>query len=324
MTADPPRSRPELHADEPLHRPFVGLTLAAGVAGVLAVALVGLPREGAALPRIARQALDVAIPHWHTTEPVSEVVYGTRGMDTFGETFLLLAAVVSVVLLCRSREPRRGFIGEERAGDAEQRADDPHPGSDRDERAAREADAEEAEDDPEPAPLPDRSPLGTPGPERAHEMSVVTRTATRVAAPILAVAGVYLVAEGYSPGGGFPAGGVALGVVLLLYAGFGYRRIAPVVNPGGFEIAELAGALAIIAIGVFGLVLKGSFTANWIPFAPLQTLRSGGVLQAFSVSEFVEVATGLVIVVFSLIGVRRDWVADEDDPPAGNDAEDRR
>jgi multicomponent Na+:H+ antiporter subunit B len=313
-----PEPLPELHADEPLHRPLIGLLVAVAVATVLGVALVGLPREGARLPAIARQALAVALPQWHTTEPVSEVVYGTRAMDTFGETFLLLAAVVSVVLLCRAREPRRGFIGEERAGEEEQREDDPHPGADQSERAARNADEAEAEDDPDPAPPPDQAPLGTPAPERAHEMSVVTRTATRVAAPVLAIAGIYLVAEGYSPGGGFPAGGVALGVILLLYAGFGYRRIAHGVNPGGFEIAELAGALAIIGIELLGLIINGSFTANWIHLAPRQTLRSGGVLQAFSVTEFVEVGTGLVIVVFSLIGIRRDWVIDEADDDHNN------
>jgi multicomponent Na+:H+ antiporter subunit B len=108
-----------------------------------------------------------------------------------------------------------------------------------------------------------------------------------------------------------------LGVVLLVYAGFGYRRIARVVNPGSFEIVEMVGAIAIIAIEALGLVLRGSFSANWIDLAPEQTLRSGGVLQAFSVSEFVEVGTGLVIVVFSLIGIRRDWVANEGDDDAG-------
>jgi multicomponent Na+:H+ antiporter subunit B len=308
-----PEPLPELQADEPLHRPLVGLLVVAAAAIVLGVALVGLPREGARLPAIARQALTVALPQWHTTEPVSEVVYGTRGMDTFAETFLLLAAVVSVVLLCRSRETRHGFIGEERAGAQEQREDDPHPAADTTERAARAADEEEADRTPHPAPPPDQVPLGTPAPERAQEMSVVTRTATRVAAPVLAIAGSYLVAQGYSPGGGFPAGAVALGVILLLYAGFGYRRIARAVNPRGFEIAELVGALAIIGTELLGLLIKGSFSANWVHLAPRQTLRSGGVLQAFSVSEFVEVGTGLVIVMFSLIGIRRDWVSDDDD-----------
>ena len=68
---------------------------------------------------------------------------------------------------------------------------------------------------------PDDGPLGQPG-TRARagdERRRAHRGAT--AAPVLAIAGLYLAAWGYSPGGGFPAGAVMLGVVLLLYAGFG-------------------------------------------------------------------------------------------------------
>ena len=94
---------------EPRHRPWLAIVLVVALAVGLGVALVGLPREHAALPAIARRALAVALPRWHITEPVNEVVYGTRGFDTFGETFLLLAAVVSVVLLTRrSRSQGRG------------------------------------------------------------------------------------------------------------------------------------------------------------------------------------------------------------------------
>ena len=101
---------------EPLHRPLIGALLVAAVAVALGVAVAGVPREHAPLPLIARYALDIAIPQWKLTEPVNEIVYGTRGFDTFGETFLLLAAVVSVVVITRSREPRRGYFGEAAAG----------------------------------------------------------------------------------------------------------------------------------------------------------------------------------------------------------------
>ena len=78
----------------------------------LGAAVVGIPRDHAALPAVARYAMEVALPRWGLTEPVNEIVYGTRGFDTFGETFLLLAAVVSVVMITRSAEPRRGYFGE--------------------------------------------------------------------------------------------------------------------------------------------------------------------------------------------------------------------
>jgi multicomponent Na+:H+ antiporter subunit B len=310
---------PGAREPEPLHRPVVAGALAAAMAACLVVALVGLPRDGAHLPAIARQALRVATVRWHTGEPVNEVVYGTRGFDTFGETFLLLAAVVSVTTLTRGREIRTegdGERGEAEAGEREQEQIDPAASSDRDEREARVAERGEQTggDAPRETQYPDHERLGLPAPERAEGMSVVTRTAARTAGPVLAVAGAYLVAEGYSPGGGFPAGAVLLGVVLLLWTGFGRERLGWVARQGPLEALELAGALAIVAIELLGLVLKGSVSANWLPLAGSPTtILSGGVLQAFSGSELVEVSTGLTLVVFALLAMRHDWTPDEGD-----------
>jgi multicomponent Na+:H+ antiporter subunit B len=307
------RSEPEA-----LHRSGLAAVLACCMAACLVLALVGVPRERAELPSVARQALRAAEPQWHIAEPVNEIVYGTRGFDTFGETFLLLAAVVSVTVLTRRRETREedGEGGEQKAGAREQAAIDPAPGADREESQARAAERQEQSDGSGSGgtTYPDDERLGSPAPERADAMSVVTRTAARMAAPVLAVAGVYLAAEGYSPGGGFPAGAVILGVILLLWAGFGHQRLGRAVRAEPLEALELAGALAIVAIEVLGLVFKGSVSANWLPLAKSPTtILSGGVLQAFSGSELVEVSTGLTLAVFSLLAMRHDWSPDEDD-----------
>lgn len=298
------------------HRPAFAALLAAAIGAMLAVALAGLPREHAALPAIARQALTVALPSWHITEPVNEVVYGTRGFDTFGETFLLLAAVVAVLLLTRRREPRHGEGGEEAAGKREEREIDPASSmADRWELLARESELDEAGAERAGRQLtPDAEPLGRPAPERAEAMTVLARTAARTAAPLLAIAGIYLAAWGYSPGGGFPAGAVLVGVILLLYAGFGYRRIEHLVRQSRVERWELGGAAAIVVIEVLGLVLKGSVSANFLPLAASsQTILSGGILQAFSGSELIEVATGLTLAIFGLLAMRHDWAPDGDE-----------
>jgi multicomponent Na+:H+ antiporter subunit B len=310
---------------EPVHRPRVGLLITGSVGVVLAVCLARLPRGDNPLPPVARFAVEEALPRWHLTEAVNAVVYGFRGFDTFGETFLLLAAVVSVLMLTRSREGRRGWLGEEAAGRREQAETDPHSPPSRPERQARRAEqAEQAEDpgdagDADPRATfgpetPDDVSLGAPMPETAESMTIVVRTAIRVVLPLLTVAGLYLVAWGYSPGGGFPAGAVLAGVGLLVYVGFGRRRIAPLARPGLLEFVELSGAAAIVVIELLGLVLKGSFTANWLPLAPAQTIRSGGVAQLFSVTELVEVGSGLLMVVFALLAARHDW-----SPDAGRD-----
>lgn len=298
--------------DDEWHRPTRAAVIAVAVAAVLAAGFLGLPREGAHLPAIARHALQIALPLWGTTEPVNEIVYGSRGFDTFGETFLLIAAVVAVVTLARSREPRDEYVGEASAGMREQAEEDPGAGAGGAEHEARQAEEEEEHGDA-PDPNPDALPLGEPAPERADAMSVVVRVAARPAAIILAVAGVYLAAWGYSPGGGFPAGAALSGIAVLLYAALGRRAVGRVVRPSVLEPVEMIGAAAIVAIGVLGLILKGSMFANWLPLAEQQTIRAGGTQQLYSGSELIEVATGLTIAIFSLLGMGHDWTPDEDE-----------
>lgn len=299
---------------EPTHRVAIAVLLAAGVGAVLAAAVVAIPRADAPLPAIARYALEISLPLWHLTDPVNEIVYGTRGFDTFGETFLLLAAVICVIVLSRTREPRTGYLGEQEAGEREQREVDPtESGRSAGERRSRQAEEREEGYRAGRGPAtPDRVPLGSPAPELAQGMTVVVRAAVQVVLPILAICGLYLVAWGFAPGGGFPGGAVILGVVLLAYAAFGYTRIRRVVRQTVLEIAELAGAVVIIGTQLLGLELRGSLGANWLPLTPPQTIRGGGVVQVFSAAELVEVATGLVIVVFALLGARHDWAPDED------------
>jgi multicomponent Na+:H+ antiporter subunit B len=327
--------RSEAQEQEPSHRWWLGAVLAAGMAVALGAAMAGLPSDHAALPAVARYAMEVALPRWGLTEPVNEVVYGTRGFDTFGETFLLLAAVVSVILITRSREVRHGYFGESAAGARERARTDPVQPANASEQAARAADRREQNEPPDPgdaadaraagtaepdAPAtPDAVPLGTPAPETAEAMTVVTRTAIRLSLPVLAVGGLYLAAWGYSPGGGFPGGAVLVGVLLLAYAALGRRRIAKVIRPGLLEGIELGGATAIILTELLGLFLRGSFSANWLPLAAPGTILSGGIAQLFSASELIEVGTGLAITIFALIGMGHDWTPDE---PAA-DREDR-
>jgi multicomponent Na+:H+ antiporter subunit B len=329
---DASRPHHEAAEKEPTHRRLIGALLAAGMLAGLGVAVAAIPRDHAPLPAIARYALLIALPRWKLTEPVNEIVYGTRGFDTFGETFILLAAVVSVIVLTRPREPRRGYFGEETAAAREQATADPVEQADEEELQARAAERREQGEEPKgpagpagpegpagpaggggaPRPeTPDQTPPGTPAPETADAMTIVVRTAIRVALPVLAVAGLYIVAYGFSPGAGFPGGAVILGVVLLAYVGFGRRRIARVVRPGLIEVIELAGAAAIVLIELLGLVFKGSFSANWLPLASPQTILSGGIAQPFSVGELIEVGTGLIIVIFAVLGMSHDWAPDE-------------
>lgn len=305
----------DIHSGDDWHRPGLGFALAGGTLVVLVLGVLNLPRAAAALPNIARQAMEIALPRWGQNEVVSEVVYGSRGWDTFGETFLLLAAVVSVVTLTRSPEPRTEYVGEETAGRAEQREVDPTgSGDDSEEEEARQGEKEEQdEDEDDLAPNTDGGPLGARAPDRAAGMTVVVRVATRIVAPVLAVAGFYLCLLGYTPGGGFPAGAVIMGVALLLYTAYGHAAVSRAVRPSVIEPIELAGAVAIIAVGLFGLLFKSSMFANYLPLAKPGTIIAGGTNQLFSGAELIEVATGLTIATFSLLGMKHDWAPDPDE-----------
>jgi multicomponent Na+:H+ antiporter subunit B len=318
---DPPR---ELHADEPRHRHVFGAVICLGLLAALVIAMVDLPDGSQPLTAIARRAMRESIPAFHLTEPVNAVVYGMRAMDTFGETFLLLAAVVSVVVVTRSPEARKGFFGEAKVGEEESATagDDSASGRDSDEEEAREAEEQEEGEGDETPSTPDAEPVGEHAPERAHTMTVVARSAIRVVLPFLMTAGIYLVVQGYSPGGGFPAGVVLLGGVLLVYTAFGHPAVRLVVNDALMESVEVFAAVVIILDLVLALPLAGAVGAQWLPLLPLETVRSGGSAQVFSAAECVEVASGLVIAVFALLGMRHEWGRDpEETEDAGEDAE---
>ena len=318
----------ELHARSDFHRVWLALLLVGAFAAILVLGVIGLPRESAALPAVARHAMEIALPRWGQTEVVSAIIYGARGFDTFGETFLLLAAVVSVITLSRAREPRHEYVGEASAGQAEQeqlghKSSEDESSEDEQEHEAREAEEDEEDDDSSDGPAdPDRIGLGARAPERARAMSVVVRVGARAAAVVLAVCGIYLATWGYTPGGGFPAGAAVSGVVLLLYAALGHRAVRAAVRPGVLEPIELVGATVIIVVGVLGLVLTGSLFANFLPLAQPQTILAGGVQQIYSFAELIEVATGLTIAIFSLLGMRREWSGDDEDDASEDDTGD--
>jgi multicomponent Na+:H+ antiporter subunit B len=312
--------RAEKDDEQAWHRP----RLAIGVVVVVAAVLVGMATDISGdlspLPDIAERAMRIALPQWGSTEPVSVIVYGSRGFDTFGETFLLFAAVVAVTLLSRGREPRSEYVGESSAGMREQEQADPGEGTDSEEQEARQAERQEEEDDADVEPDTDVLPIGKRAPERADGMSVMVRVAVRAAALILAVAAIYVPSWGYTPGGGFPAGAALTGVVLLLYTALGRHAVRSVIRPSILEPLEVFGALLIIAVGVVGAAVKGGFLANWLPLAEQQTIRAGGTLQVFSAAELIEVVTGLTIALFGLLSMKHEWTPDEEE----NDDEDER
>jgi multicomponent Na+:H+ antiporter subunit B len=285
----------------------------------LLIGFFGLPRGDEPIPVIARRAVTMAIPEWHTTEAVNAIVYGTRGFDTIGESFLLVAAVVSVVLVARKKKERPGGGAEEemarRERDGLERGGGfPEAGEHGATKEAKEAErAEEHGEDED-----DHVARGG-GPDPNESMTVVTRIATHALLPVLAMAALVIVSWGYSPGGGFPAAVALCGVALLVYASRGLGALGPVGNPDVLEVVEVVASLGLICVGLGGFIGSGSVTQNFLPLGVTGTIQGGGELQAMSGIEVFEVAGGILLVLVSLLTMRHDWSGEDDGGGDGGD-----
>lgn len=285
------------------------LLVVVGCVAVLVIGYAGLPRGGTGLPRIARRAVTMAVPQWHSTEPVNAVVYGTRQFDTLGETFLLIAAAMSVALVGRSREERRGAAAEAAQARREQADIDTGPGFPElgGPGGHKPSQARQAEESEESGSADRDEPMGGLGPNPHEGMTVVVRVATNILLPLLAMIALLVVAWGYAPGGGFPAAVALAGVALLVYASRGLGALGPAHNLDVLEAVEVVAALALLGVALGGFVDAGSLTANWLPLGVTGTIQGGGSLQAFSGLEVFEVTAGLLLVLFTLLGMRHDW-----------------
>lgn len=118
----------------------------------------------------------------------------------------------------------------------------------------------------------------------AREASQVVKTAVPVIMLFAMVTGAYIVLHGHlTPGGGFPGGAIIASAFILQFLAF--RG-----NPGKrlFKVLESAAGAAILAVGLVGLFLDGSFFADFLPT---------GVLGA-------TVSAGTVIIIYTLIGIK--------------------
>jgi multicomponent Na+:H+ antiporter subunit B len=120
-------------------------------------------------------------------------------------------------------------------------------------------------------------------------------------APTVAL-GMYTVAHGtLTPGGGFQGGVVLAAAPLLVYLAGRYlvfRRISP------FELLDFGeglGAGGFVAIGLVGLVSTSAFLQNVWPLGQVRSVFSGGMLPVINLAVGLEVAAGLVLVVWEFL-----------------------
>lgn len=135
------------------------------------------------------------------------------------------------------------------------------------------------------------------------EMSIIVRTATRLLAPLMLLFGVYIILTGHlNPGGGFQ-GGVILGsVLLLIFLAFGMREGKFSENVASW--VEDVSALALIMVGLLGMVLGKAFFSNFLS-KDLSGIFSAGTIPIINTLIGLKVGAAFVVLFYTFFNYMR-------------------
>ena len=132
-------------------------------------------------------------------------------------------------------------------------------------------------------------------------MSLIVKTVTRLVTGFGLIFGFYVVMYGHiTPGGGF-AGGVVIGLALILVLlAFGKKAMDELFSEEGLKVADVFGALAFLVIALLGY-FGGMFFLNVIPHdEPFRVLTSGGIIPWCNLAIGVKVGACLFGVLVAL------------------------
>ncbi len=134
---------------------------------------------------------------------------------------------------------------------------------------------------------------------------LVLRKVTSIVLPVIQVYGIYIILHGHlSPGGGF-AGGMILGISMVLYMlVFGLDSCLRKVPHRMSSFLESAGTLWYGAIGLVGILRGTSFLMNKGAGIPLGTpgeLFSSGFIMIITIGVGIKVAATMLSLFYTLI-----------------------
>jgi multicomponent Na+:H+ antiporter subunit B len=148
----------------------------------------------------------------------------------------------------------------------------------------------------------DRPPRDHAQDHTFQRVSEASRVACLALVAPTTVVGLYIVAHGHlTPGGGFQGGGIVAAAGILVYLAGEYltfRRISPVAL---LDAGESIGAAGFIVIGLVGLVATGAYLDNVFPLGNSGTVFSAGTLEPINVFVGLEVAVGMLFVVYEFL-----------------------
>jgi multicomponent Na+:H+ antiporter subunit B len=140
----------------------------------------------------------------------------------------------------------------------------------------------------------------------AERKLVDTSDAVRVAGlgligPIV-VLGLYVVAHGtLTPGGGFQGGAVLVAAPIMIYLAGRYLAFRAVSPMAALDFGEGVGAGGFVVIGLVGMIVGSSFLLNFLPIGQSGNVFSGGTLPLINLSVGLEVAAGVVLVIYEFL-----------------------
>ena len=132
-------------------------------------------------------------------------------------------------------------------------------------------------------------------------MTLIVKTVTRLTVWIILLYGFYIILHGHlTPGGGF-GGGVILALAFLnVMLAYGRRFTREWLNIHFLEHIEALSALLFLVVGLLGLVIGGSFLANFLSHGKLFDLFSAGTIPILNIVIGLKVAMSLFLVVWFL------------------------
>jgi len=134
---------------------------------------------------------------------------------------------------------------------------------------------------------------------------MILRKVTSIMLPVIQVYGIYVILHGHlSPGGGF-AGGMILGISMVLYMlVFGLDSCLRKVPHRMSSFLESAGTLWYGAVGLVGILRGTSFLMNKGAGIPLGTpgeLFSSGLIIIITIGVGIKVAATMLSLFYTLI-----------------------
>lgn len=130
------------------------------------------------------------------------------------------------------------------------------------------------------------------------EASSIVTTAVPMIMLFAVVVGIYIILHGHlSPGGGFPGGAVIASAYMVQFLAFGKKFRGSL-----FKILESLAGMGILAMGLGGLVFKGSFLANFLPTGELGAVFSAAGIMILYALIGIKVASELSAIIGHFVG----------------------